>query len=1475
MAAAYFTDSVTITAPRMTLAKRKRCLLSPPSSGPSTPLPSAGPKRRCRFHFFPANRSRPPRFTAMPRDGAPASPHKAVRQACERTACVTDQVTCLSTPSSGDSETGAPTDHGLTYSECEPAQKCGSVTRISVTAGDGGMLVQWDSRKGDVLLVPAAIPVVGDWVKAVRLVAKENAGVVLLTLLNMSFRIYVDGLRLARVGSPVAVHPSQLVRFAASPTVYSITSADGSPSAFSAVGVVLCRGRRNLLLPPEMRMQTDAPHMRPAPPLPRVPSPAAQQTTFSSPQETLAESTLFSVRAKSSEQQRLCDDVAVPCVLPHSTAQTLLADGTASTAACDTAESVFPVGGAAKESTGATDLLAEASVGVERHTSDVMESTLVADRNGGRAGGDVEQRVPTPQSGNHLRNAATPAPATQRGQHQQQGPEFLKTLSAWGPVTTVASPDWKDLSALWSDDSNEEDGETSGSESVSGAFVAALQSRREQQQRKKRLCAEQQPVRHREVGGAEVARAASVQGRATPLSAAGTGGSTCGSFDLRSPTNADDRSSLAPRSPRMGSEVSSLFLSDGWMGKVGSDSDDMRASCALGLKAKMRLKQRMAVAPFVVETFGGTHRYRPLMNKPAAVTHDSSDDERGDIGLTPESVLDPIKPMGREESAEAPWDYPPAADELVTPQTEFVLCKEMRWLPESTTAAKNASFIHDALRRTYDAATDRFTYMAFPGLPDLLYRMFMTVSEELMATLESGRPVRRLSSPVLCAGDLFGSFKDVLVVLGSVAHFTHWSMMHHPLVLLGNYVDVGWHSVEVVLLLCSWACLQPSRVHLLRGPHEDPLVNGNYKTLGKRCLRYKCRQRFGARKGVALWARLNRIFALLPVAAVVDSSVFLVHGGVPQLLPSTTETEVNAGYHMQPRRGGTLYSNTSGVPTPTITATEFASSNLSRYADPLWSFSYSAGSSSPSRAWRPPSARHTFSLPTGAYDEPVTRGDEALRGGADGQQNGALRHHAERCGSAVRGARVAAAADGRATGATGKKMAPLPPVTAASAVDTLAGHDGASPPSSFPSSGDGFAGDHGETTSSVRPVDPVMKSSFEFFRRASGDVPPACAALSRYAPLSGPPTADFSYFDECRLAEHSRPHTPLVHLSSGGSAQMAMSSGAPSALVFDAAVSCDSVEAEENSAARSSAPTSALKTVIATSFTAFNDTHAVDAAANQQQHPSDASEARSGMLTEMDFERLLLATSMRDFSFQTLQPTKEPPGSREVAGEDKSMEEDSDARRCRLLRELVWNRPRDAASKVGQSAEKMRVVDGVVQPSWWLPHEVQCCHMCAPVSAEHRCCRVFGCWALVHFLSRFNFSLLVRGAPESTADMYGALLSEEGRLLSLLTCTHLYKRSLQAAACVLQPTSFQLATWGAQELADSCGQSSLSDLRDIRDSRDEHEQFRRFVHEQVQVRVRDHGRVGPGNRWGIASAYSEFQRQRALGTRLGGGKGPL
>ena len=133
-------------------------------------------------------------------------------------------------------------------------------------------------------------------------------------------------------------------------------------------------------------------------------------------------------------------------------------------------------------------------------------------------------------------------------------------------------------------------------------------------------------------------------------------------------------------------------------------------------------------------------------------------------------------------------------------------------------------------------------------------------------------------TPLKLFGDIHGQFGDLqrfFAAYGSPNPYTG-DVEYVNYCFLGDYVDRGKHSLEVICLLLALKICHPTTVTLLRGNHEDAQVNAVYG------FRAECMRR--CHDGAAVWAAVNRVFEWLPVAALVDDCVLCVHGGIGEQL---------------------------------------------------------------------------------------------------------------------------------------------------------------------------------------------------------------------------------------------------------------------------------------------------------------------------------------------------------------------------------------------------------------------------------------------------------------------------------------------------------------------------------------------------------------------------------------------------------------
>lgn len=81
---------------------------------------------------------------------------------------------------------------------------------------------------------------------------------------------------------------------------------------------------------------------------------------------------------------------------------------------------------------------------------------------------------------------------------------------------------------------------------------------------------------------------------------------------------------------------------------------------------------------------------------------------------------------------------------------------------------------------------------------------------------------------------------------------------------MGDYVDRGYHSVEVFSLALALKCRYKDRVTILRGNHESKEINKVYGFYDE------CLKKYG---NDHVWKWFTDVFSYLPLTALVDQQV--------------------------------------------------------------------------------------------------------------------------------------------------------------------------------------------------------------------------------------------------------------------------------------------------------------------------------------------------------------------------------------------------------------------------------------------------------------------------------------------------------------------------------------------------------------------------------------------------------------------------
>lgn len=155
------------------------------------------------------------------------------------------------------------------------------------------------------------------------------------------------------------------------------------------------------------------------------------------------------------------------------------------------------------------------------------------------------------------------------------------------------------------------------------------------------------------------------------------------------------------------------------------------------------------------------------------------------------------------------------------------------------------------------------TSMAIPRFEEGDVR---SLCESVIEVLKPQGPLLRLEPPVYVVGDIHGDLHDLFRILSEIGDWEHCQV-----VFLGDYIDRGGFSVEVIIVLFTLVLKYPKNFFLLRGNHEFPNV-------------YNCTSLSDELKflyhSTDLFDIIQEAFTWMPLAALVGSAHLCLHGGI-------------------------------------------------------------------------------------------------------------------------------------------------------------------------------------------------------------------------------------------------------------------------------------------------------------------------------------------------------------------------------------------------------------------------------------------------------------------------------------------------------------------------------------------------------------------------------------------------------------------
>jgi len=125
----------------------------------------------------------------------------------------------------------------------------------------------------------------------------------------------------------------------------------------------------------------------------------------------------------------------------------------------------------------------------------------------------------------------------------------------------------------------------------------------------------------------------------------------------------------------------------------------------------------------------------------------------------------------------------------------------------------------------------------------------------------------QIGGEVTIVGDIHGQYHDLVRIFEKCGEP---GGNGNTYLFLGDYVDRGDWSIEVITLLFLCKIKHPDKFFLLRGNHEDAKINAMYG------FQEECEKRFNAR----VFQFFNTCFCMMPFCSIVNDSLFCVHAGI-------------------------------------------------------------------------------------------------------------------------------------------------------------------------------------------------------------------------------------------------------------------------------------------------------------------------------------------------------------------------------------------------------------------------------------------------------------------------------------------------------------------------------------------------------------------------------------------------------------------
>ena len=250
-----------------------------------------------------------------------------------------------------------------------------------------------------------------------------------------------------------------------------------------------------------------------------------------------------------------------------------------------------------------------------------------------------------------------------------------------------------------------------------------------------------------------------------------------------------------------------------------------------------------------------------------------------DSKSTPRGVASMVRQLSIDQfENEARRIGTPGADMLTPGDTPAKAARARRAQEMAAQPVHRAVLTHLLHPHTWEPSSDRRFFLSANAINELC--------DAAEGCFKRESTVLQVNGPAKIFGDLHGQFGDLMRLFAEYGSpSTAGDIAYIDYVFLGDYVDRGAYSLEVMTLLLALKIEHPSQVHLLRGNHEEADINALFG------FRMECVERLGEAAGDAVWRRFNALFEWLPLAAVIEDRICCMHGGIGRSLTHISQID--------------------------------------------------------------------------------------------------------------------------------------------------------------------------------------------------------------------------------------------------------------------------------------------------------------------------------------------------------------------------------------------------------------------------------------------------------------------------------------------------------------------------------------------------------------------------------------------------------